>query len=227
MTSRLAGSRSVLTAVLIVGAAAVVYTRALGTRTNYDEGVYLASLDLMRHGHELGTQIYTSQPPVFYWVLRALALPFDSSIAGIRLAFVLLALVGVAAAIALGWRLYGPPAGLAAGALLAIAPPYPSVAPTVSADVPAVALGLVSLALLAIALRRGTLPWAAAAGAVLALAVLTKLLAIPFVVPFLALVLAARPMRRVLPAALVGATLTLLSSPPPTPPRWKTSGAKS
>ena len=38
---------------------------------------------------------------------------------------------------------------------MAIGPPYPSVAPTVAADVPAVALGLVSLALLA---------WAYAAG---------------------------------------------------------------
>ena len=73
------------------------------------------------------------------------------------------------------------------------------------------ALGLASLALLAIALRSRTrTPWAVAAGAVLALAVLTKLLAIPFVVPFLALVLAARAARRILPAALVGATITVL-----------------
>jgi 4-amino-4-deoxy-L-arabinose transferase-like glycosyltransferase len=185
-----------------------VYTRALGTRTNYDEGVYLASLDAMRRGQELGTELYTSQPPVFYWLLRALAAPFGSSIPDIRVAFALLAIVGVAAAIALGWRLYGPPAGVAAGALVAIGPPYPSVAPMVSADVPAVALGLVSLALVAVALRNGTpRPWAGAAGAVLALAVLTKLLAIPFVVPFLALALAARAARRVLPAALVGAAL--------------------
>ena len=166
-----------------------MYTRALGTRTNYDEGVYLASLDAMRRGQELGAELYTSQPPVFYWLLRALAAPFGSSIPDIRVAFALLAIVGVAAAIALGWRLYGPPAGVAAGALVAIGPPYPSVAPTVSADVPAVALGLVSLALVAFALRSGPRPWA---GAVLALAVLTKLLALPFVVPFLALALAAR-----------------------------------
>jgi 4-amino-4-deoxy-L-arabinose transferase-like glycosyltransferase len=212
VTSRLARSWPALTAALIAGAAALVYTRALGTRTNYDEGVYLASLDLIRRGHELGTEIYTSQPPVFYWLLRALALPFGSSIPGIRLAFALLAVVGVAAAITLGWRLYGPPAGLAAGALIAIAAPYPSVAPTVSADVPAVALGLVSLALLAIALGSRTQPpWAAAAGAVLALAVLTKLLAIPFVVPFFALVLAAKSMRKVLPAVLIGAALTMLT----------------
>jgi hypothetical protein len=192
-------------------AAGLVYTRALGTRTNYDEGVYLASLDAMRRGQELGTELYTSQPPVFYWLLRVLAAPFGSSIPEIRVAFALFAIVGVAAAIMLGWRLYGAPAGVAAGALVAIGPPYPSVAPTVSADVPSVALGLVSLALVAFALRdEARWPWAGAAGAVLAFAVLTKLLAIPFVVPFVALALAARAARRVLPAALIGAALAAL-----------------
>ena len=211
MTSRLSRHWTFPTAVLVAVAAALVYTRALGTRTNYDEGVYLASLDLMRRGQELGTEIYTSQPPVFYWLLRALAAPFGSSIPDIRLAFVLLAVVGVVAAIALGWRLYGPAAGVAAGALVAIGPPYPTFAPLVSADVPAVALGLVSLALVAFAVR-GEAPrgWAGAAGAVLALAVLTKLLAVPFAVPFIALALAARAMRRIGVAALVGASVTSL-----------------
>ena len=80
VTSRLARSWPVPTAVLVAGAAGLVFTRALGTRTNYDEGVYLASLDAMRRGQELGTELYTSQPPVFYWLLRALAAPFGSSI---------------------------------------------------------------------------------------------------------------------------------------------------
>jgi 4-amino-4-deoxy-L-arabinose transferase-like glycosyltransferase len=211
VTSRRARTWAAPASVLVAVAAGLVYTRALGTRANYDEGVYLASLDLMRRGHELGSDIYTSQPPVFYWLLRVLAAPFGSSIPDIRLAFALLAVAGVVAAIVLGWILYGPPAGVAAGALLAVGPPYPTFAPTVSADVPAVALGLVSLALVAVALRgRAPRGWAGAAGAVLALAVLTKILAIPFVVPFLALALAAKALRRVLPAALVGAALAAL-----------------
>jgi 4-amino-4-deoxy-L-arabinose transferase-like glycosyltransferase len=208
VTSRLARNWPLLTAALVAGAAGLVFTRALGTRTNYDEGVYLASLDAMRRGQELGSELYTSQPPVFYWLLRTLAAPFGSSIPDIRVAFALVAALGVAAAIALGWRLYGPPAGVAAGALVAIGPPYATFASTVVADVPAVALGLASLALVAFALRsEAPRPWAGAAGAVLALAVLTKVLAIPFVVPFVALALAARAARRVLPAALVGAAL--------------------
>ena len=209
MTSRLARHWPTLAAVLVAAAAVFVYTHALGTRTNYDEGVYLASLDAMRRGQALGSDIYTSQPPVFYWLLRTLAAPFGSSITAIRVGFALVAVTGVAAALVLGWRLYGAPAGVAGAALVAIGPPYPSVAPTVSADVPAVVLGLVSLALVTFALPRGASRlWAGSAGAVLALAVLTKLLAIPFVVPFVALTLAAKAARRVLPAALLGAVLT-------------------
>lgn len=210
MTPRLSRTWPLLTAVLVGGAAGLVFTRALGTRTNYDEGVYLASLDAMRRGQELGSELYTSQPPFFYWLLRALAAPFGSSIPGIRVGFVLLAVLGVAAAVALAWRLHGPPAGVAAGALVAIGPPYATFAPTVAADVPAVALGLVSLVLVTVALRsRAPRAWAGAAGAVLALAALTKVLAIPFVVPFVALALAARAARRVLPAALVGGALAI------------------
>jgi 4-amino-4-deoxy-L-arabinose transferase-like glycosyltransferase len=208
VTPRLARNWPALTAVLLLAAAVLVYTHALGTRTNYDEGVYLASLDAMRRGQALGTDIYTSQPPVFYWLLRALAAPFGSSIPAIRVGFALIAVVGVTAALVLGWRLYGPPAGVAGAALVAIGPPYPSVAPTVTADVPAVVIGLVSLAVLTFALPRdGPRPWAGAAGALLSLAVLTKLLAIPFVVPFVALTLAAKAARRVLPAALLGGAL--------------------
>ena len=209
MTSRVARNWPALTALLVALAAALVYTRALNTRTNYDEGVYLASLAAMRRGQALGSDIYTSQPPAFYWLFRALAAPFGSSIPDIRVAFALFAVLGVTAAVVLGWRLYGPPAGVAGGALVAIGPPYPTVAPTVSADVPAVVLGLVSLALVTFALGRGSSRlWACVAGGVLALAVLTKLLAIPFVVPFVAVAVAARAARRVLPAALLGAALT-------------------
>jgi hypothetical protein len=197
-------------AALTLLAAALVFTRALGTKTNYDEGVYLASLDALRRGQALGSEVYTSQPPGFYWVLRLLASPFGSSVDGIRLGFAMLAVVGVGAALALGWRLYGAAAGVTAAALVAIGPPYPSVAPTVAADVPAVALGLLSLALLASAVRTGSSRgWSAGAGAVLALALATKLLATPFLAPFLALTLASRAGRRVLPSAGAGAVVVL------------------
>ena len=102
--------------VAILGVAAFVFMRALTTRTNYDEGVYLASLEALRHGQRLGLDLYAIQPPAFYGLLRVLAAPFGHSIEGIRAAFALIGLAGVAAAIALGWRLYGAAAGLVAGA---------------------------------------------------------------------------------------------------------------
>ena len=127
----------------MIVAAAAIFTRALGTRTNYDEGVYLASLEALRHGQRSGSDLYAIQPPAFYLLLRGLAAPFGHSIEAIRAAFALVGVLGVGAAVALGWRLYGAAAGLAAGALLAVAPPYPTVAPTVAADVPSIALGIV------------------------------------------------------------------------------------
>lgn len=210
MTSRAARTWSPLAAALVGIAAGLLFTRSLGTRTNYDEAVYLASLEAMRRGQELGSELYTSQPPVFYWLLRVLAAPFGSSIPDIRLAFALVATVGVAAAVALGWRLYGPPAGVTAGALVAIGIPYPTFSFTVAPDVPSMTLGLVSLALLTFAFPADApRPWAGAAGALLALAILTKVLALPFVVPFVALTVAARATRRVLPMALAGAGLAV------------------
>ena len=56
---------------------------------NYDEGVYLASLDALRHGQELGTDVYASQPPGFYVLLQGLSFLPGDGVEGIRVAFVL------------------------------------------------------------------------------------------------------------------------------------------
>ena len=123
----------------------------------------------------------------------------------------MLALAGVAAAFVCGSRLYHAGAGLAAAAFLVIAPPFPTVAPTVAADVPSLALGMISLALVALAVqKRASRLWAVGAGAVLVLSVAVKFLAAPFVVPFVAIALAARAGRRVLlPAAVGGAAVAV------------------
>jgi 4-amino-4-deoxy-L-arabinose transferase-like glycosyltransferase len=185
--------------------AALVYLRALDSRTNYDEGVYLGSLDALRHGARLGEDLYTPQPPGFYSLLRVVAAPFGDSLEGIRFGFVLVALVGALSAYACAARLYGAAAGLAAAALLVIGPPFPTVAPTVSADVPSIALALLALALVAVAVQQNaSAAWAVAAGAVLTFAVAVKFLAAPYLAPFVAIALAARAGRRVLLAALAG-----------------------
>jgi hypothetical protein len=197
--------------VLVALAAALVFGRALGTRTNYDEGVYLASLQLLRHGEELGRDVYTPQPPVFYWLLRALSAPFGQSIEGIRAGFVALAVVGVLGAYVAARVSWGLAAGLAAGLVVVIAPPFPTVAPTVAADIPSLSLGMVALALAACASRERASPaWGAGAGAVIAFAVLTKFLALPFLLPVLALPLASRRGRRMLPWIVAGGCAAVL-----------------
>jgi 4-amino-4-deoxy-L-arabinose transferase-like glycosyltransferase len=195
----------------LVVVAGLVYLRALDSRTNYDEGVYLASLEALRHGERLGVDVYAVQPPGFYLLLHALAWPFGDSLEGIRFAFVVVALAGALAAFACASRLYGSAAGLAAVAFLVIGPPFPTVAPTVSADVPSLALALVALALVAVAAQPGAhTAWAVSAGAVLTFALGVKFLAAPYIAPFVAIVLAARAGRRVLlPAALGGAAVVL------------------
>jgi hypothetical protein len=92
-----------------------------------------------------------------------------------------------------------------------IAPPFPTVAPTIAADVPSLALGMISLALVALSVQDGASRfWALGAGAVLVLSVSVKFLAAPFVVPFVALAIAARTGRRVLlPASVGGAAVAL------------------
>jgi 4-amino-4-deoxy-L-arabinose transferase-like glycosyltransferase len=197
--------------VLVAVVAAFVFTRALGTRTNYDEGVYLASLQLLRHGEELGRDVYTPQPPVFYWLLRALAAPFGQSIEGIRAAFVGLAVAGVLGAFAAARVLWGLGAGLAASLIVVIAPPFPTTAPTVAADIPSLALALHAHELAACASRERASPvWGGGAGALIGFAVLTKFLAAPFLVPVLVLPLAARRGRRVVPWIVCGGCAAVL-----------------
>ena len=119
---------------------------------------------------------------------------------GVRAALLVLALVGLVAAWAAGRRLAGPAAGLAAAAVLAVAPPYPTLAATVESDPPATVLALCAIALLLYARDRR---WVAfSAGAVFALALSVKLFAIAAALSLLALALRRRRVADVLwPAA--------------------------
>jgi 4-amino-4-deoxy-L-arabinose transferase-like glycosyltransferase len=179
-----------------------VYSRGIEAAANYDEGVYLASLDALRHGQELGTDVYASQPPGFYVLLQALSLLPGDGVEGIRVAFVLVLLLGLIAAYAIGRKLAGVWGALGAAGLLAITAPWPVQAPRVQADTASVAL---ALAAVAIAFYAGRCPWRwAGAGALAGAAISVKLLAFSVVAP-LAVVLAARRSWRAAGAAVAGA----------------------
>ena len=181
----------------LLAATGVLFARNLDTASSSDEGVYLASLDALRHGDRLGSEVFASQPPGFYLVLRLIGLFAGHSLEAARIGFLLVALVGCAGAYALGRALGGVAAGVAAAGLIAILPPFPSEAMRVDADVPAVSITLVALALVAWSTRLDAPRWLAVlGGAVLAFAIFVKLDAIVGVVPVAALLLTAPALRR-------------------------------
>jgi 4-amino-4-deoxy-L-arabinose transferase-like glycosyltransferase len=185
------GEGLALAALLVI--AALVYVRGLDAAANYDEGVYLASLDALRHGQELGTDVYASQPPGFYVLLQALSLLPGDGIEGIRVAFLLVALIGIVAAYAIGRRLAGFWGGMGAAGLLAVTAPYPVQAPRVQADTASVAIALATVAVSFYAGRRS---WRWAATGVLAgAAIAVKLLALPVLAPLAVLLIARRSWR--------------------------------
>lgn len=165
----------------LLALAGFVYAQALDAATNYDEGVYLASVDAVRHGQQLGSEVEASQPPGFYALLEAVWVLAGRAASDVRLGFLALALLGLVAAYAIGHRLAAIPGGIGAAALLAITAPYPVQAARVQSDTASVVLALASLALL---MAAGSRAWrAAAAGALLGAALSVKLLVAPAVVP--------------------------------------------
>ena len=186
----------------------LVFSRGLDTRPNYDEGVYLASLDALRHGQALGSEVFASQPPGFYVLLRIAGYVGGDSITGIRSVFLLLAVLGCLGAYVLGRSLAGPLAGLVASGLLAITPPFASEASRVAADLPSVSLAIVALALAAVGFKRRFSLWLpAAAGALLGVAVSVKLPALTAIVPFAALAVQRRARGSQLAGAAAGTVL--------------------
>jgi 4-amino-4-deoxy-L-arabinose transferase-like glycosyltransferase len=168
---------------VIIAAHVVLLTRLLHTATTFDEGVYLLSLDELRHGQALGREVFTSQGPGFYVLLQAIGGVFGVTVAGVRLGIVTIDAVGAIFAFLLGRRLAGPLGGLACAGMIAIAPKLGDFGGRVFADQPAMVLVVGALWLVVI---RQSL----AAGAVFAAAVLVKLdalTALPTIVALLAL----------------------------------------
>ena len=181
-------------AVLLAGGALLLSRRITLPSLEFDEQVYLASADLLGRGLQLGRDVFTSQPPLFLAFLDGARSLAGGSATALRWVFVGLTLTGALASWAIVRRRAGATAGIAAAALVIVCPGVVEAAAVVSADVPSVALG--TLALLAAHEARDRPVWALAAGAILACAVLTKLLAAPFAVAIVAGALAERPVLR-------------------------------
>jgi 4-amino-4-deoxy-L-arabinose transferase-like glycosyltransferase len=190
---------------VLLAALGVLFARNLHTAPTYDEGVYLASLDALRHGDTLGSEVFASQPPGFYLLLRLVGAFSAHSLVDARIGFMVVALLGCAAAYALGRAVAGVGGGLIAAGLMAILPPFAAEAIRVDADVPAVAFTLVSLALAVWADKLCSVWLAAGAGVAFAFAVSVKLDALVALVPLAMLFALRRPSARLVVAALAGA----------------------
>jgi hypothetical protein len=158
----------------ILAAQAVLFGRLLHAATNYDEGVYLAALDALRHGQSLGSQVFAAQFPGFYDLLRGLSYLTGISVAGVRAGLLAVMLAGTVGGWLVGRRFGGATGGLLVAALLAIAPPLDLFGAQVIADTPALALTVLSLGLATL----GGPVAAVAAGAVFGTALSVKLTAL-------------------------------------------------
>ncbi|MEA2667207.1 MAG: hypothetical protein QOJ33_141, partial [Chloroflexota bacterium] len=210
MRGRLTAWAAVATALGFLFAEAIVLNARI---RDYDEGVYWQSMRAMARGEPLFRSVFASQPPAFYYAL----LPFywvGHSLSSLRLGVLVLGLVGLAATYAAGRLLVGGLSALVAVVLLASSPLYLHQSAVIQADAPAVALGVLAMAVALGAVRAdGRLrdALAAVAGLALALSAGSKLLGAVTVVP-LAIVLlqASRGRGRLAAAVIAGGLIGLL-----------------
>jgi hypothetical protein len=197
---------------LFVAAEVLLARRLLHADTFFDEGTYLVSVDALRHGQSLGEQIFTAQPPGWYYLLDLVASVAGNSLESIRAGLAVVVALGTVAAYGTGRALAGRTGGAVTAGLLLIAFPLPLYATRVLSDPSSLVLTLVAVALAAAARRSPEgLLLAAASGAALGLGALVKVyavLALPTVVVLLATG-TTRASRRLL-VAMLGFAIPLL-----------------
>ena len=152
---------------------------------DYDEGVYLTSAQMIMRGYQPFGSVFSSQPPAFLNLLIIGFHLFGSSVAVARLVTIFFALMGLGSAASVAWRLAGP----FAGPVTIIAQGLPLVffleAQTVQAEMAALGLALLAIALLfPAAPRRGWL-WIAGSGFLYGLGLLCKMLVAPMILPII------------------------------------------
>ena len=155
--------------------------RLLGAgQLDYDEGVYWQSLRALAAGHPLYTSVFSSQPPGFLLGVEPVWAALGGSIAAARSVMLAWGLVSIGSGAVIGWRLMGVRGAVIMAALLASDPLMVRQSVVLQAEGPAVALGLLAIALaeVVVSMERIALAdlAAVASGAALALGVLNKLL---------------------------------------------------
>jgi hypothetical protein len=158
----------------VLAAQGFLFTRTIHAATTYDENVYLAAVDALRHGQALGTDVFAAQFPGFYDLLRGLSYVAGIGVVNLRGALLVVGALGTIGGWLVGRRFGGPAGGLLGAAFLTIAPPLDLFGGQVIADTPALALMVFAAGLATLA---GPVA-AVAAGAALAAALSVKLTAL-------------------------------------------------
>lgn len=181
----------------LIAAQVYLLTRAVHTKTVFDEGVYLLSIDVLGHGEALGREVFTSQGPLFYVLLRVIGFVFGVSVVGVRLGMVAIAAAGTLLAFLLGRRVSGTAGGLLCAGALVMAPKLSYLGAAIYADMPATVIAVAALYLAANRL------WIFA-GAALACATLVKVAALTAAPTLVVLAVLEQPRARRLAQVVVG-----------------------
>ena len=150
---------------------------------NYDEGVYVASLQSLASGHTLYAQVYCAQPPLFLLLLLPWYHLWGMTLFAARFGIVLYSLLGLGAMWWLGRQLGGQRVALIALTLLAFDPLYLEQSRVVEAEVPALAFAILAVAMAASARHTPDLRRAALSGVAFGIGFMIKLFVLPAIIP--------------------------------------------
>lgn len=146
----------------------------------YDEGVYLISARLIRHGYPMFERVFYSQPPLLLGLLRGAFALFGETISAGRFVSVCGAAVTCGALAVIAWEAIAPWAAPLAVALCGTSLTFFWRSFVVDAEMPAMGLAILSVAVLCNPQRARSLKWCLLAGALFGLALAAKLLVVPF-----------------------------------------------
>jgi hypothetical protein len=196
-----------------------------GGEIDWDEGVYWLSMQSMQAGHALFVSVYSSQPPAFLLMTEPPWALLGASIAAARAVMLWWGAGAVVAGSVIGWRLGGRVAAVAAAVTLAVDPLMVRQSLVLQADGPATSLGLVAIALAAVAATTIRKRWsslaAGLAGAALVIGLLTKLLDVAAVVPLVAVLAHRGQWRRLFIAAFAGGAMAACAVLLPLHDAWR------
>jgi hypothetical protein len=181
---------------LVLASAAVQIAQdaraSVPARYDYDEGVYVATIDAYAHGARLYRDVFLSQPPVLILMIRGMFALLGPSLSAARGTVVLssalwlIAILLILLARGLSWG------GSLAVCLVLGRGIFLVMARTVEMEVPSEALACTAIALAAWGTRQRGQAWWVGAGALATLAVMTKLTAATCVLPLAMLAIADR-----------------------------------